>query len=38
MKKNFIVGFEVFTAMVTKSIIFWHMTPCNSMDYTASYP
>jgi hypothetical protein len=23
------VGFEVFTAVVLKSIIFWDVTPCN---------
>jgi branched-subunit amino acid transport protein len=38
------VGFEVFTAVVMKSIIFWDMTLCNplswcnSTDYMASYP
>jgi hypothetical protein len=37
----FCVGFEVFTVVVMKSIIFWDMTPCsllscNSMNYTAS--
>jgi hypothetical protein len=32
--KNYLfVGFEVFTAVVMKSIIFWDMT-----EYTASYP
>jgi hypothetical protein len=25
---SFILGFEVFTAMVTKSIIFWDVRPC----------
>jgi hypothetical protein len=24
------VGFEVFTAVVLKSIIFWDMTPCSA--------
>jgi hypothetical protein len=24
------VGFEVFTAVVLKSIIFWNMTPCSA--------
>jgi hypothetical protein len=24
-----VVGFEVFTAVVLKSIIFWDMTPCS---------
>jgi hypothetical protein len=28
------VGFEVFAAVVMKSIIFWDITPC-SPDYTA---
>jgi branched-subunit amino acid transport protein len=36
------VGFEVFTAVVMKSIIFWDVTPCslscNSTDYMASHP
>jgi hypothetical protein len=37
------VEFEVFTAVVLKSIIFWDMTflrnvGYNSTDYTASYP
>jgi hypothetical protein len=36
------LGFEVFTAVVMKSIIFWDMTPCNvgynSTDYTTPYP
>jgi hypothetical protein len=26
-----IVGFEVFTAMVLKSIFFWDMTPCSPL-------
>jgi hypothetical protein len=28
----FIVGFEVFTAVVMKSIIFWDMTPCSQLS------
>jgi hypothetical protein len=27
-----IVGFEVFTAVVMKSIIFWDMTPCSLLS------
>jgi hypothetical protein len=27
---NHCVGFEVFTAVVLKSIVFWDMTPCSS--------
>jgi hypothetical protein len=26
-------GFEVFTAVVMKSIIFWDMTPCSLLSY-----
>jgi hypothetical protein len=41
------VGFEVFTAVVIKRIIFWDVTPCSLLrcnrrfwgtDYTASHP
>jgi hypothetical protein len=28
----FNVGFEVFTAVVMKSIIFWDMTPCSPLS------
>jgi hypothetical protein len=28
------VGFEVFTAVVMKSIIFWDMTPCSTLSCT----
>jgi hypothetical protein len=31
------VGFEVFTAMVMKSIIFWDMTPCNPLSCTRRF-
>jgi hypothetical protein len=27
------VGFEVFTAVVMKSIIFWDMTPCSPLSF-----
>jgi hypothetical protein len=27
--KSVVVGFEVFTEVVLKSIIFWDMTPCS---------
>jgi hypothetical protein len=27
------VGFEVFTAVVMKSIIFWDMTPCSPVSF-----
>jgi hypothetical protein len=30
-----IVGFEVFTAVVMKSIISWDMTPCSSTSLLA---
>jgi hypothetical protein len=35
---SFYVGFEVFTAVVVKSIFFLRNVGCNSTDYTASYP
>jgi hypothetical protein len=28
------VGFEVFTAVVLKSIFFWDMTPCSALSCT----
>jgi hypothetical protein len=31
LMKYYIVGFEVFTAVVMKSIIFWDMTPCSPL-------
>jgi hypothetical protein len=46
-KQSLYLGFEVFTAVVMNSIIFWDIAPCspflrnvgwNSTDYTASYP
>jgi hypothetical protein len=27
------VGFEVFTAVVMKSVIFWDVTPCSLLSY-----
>jgi hypothetical protein len=30
---NNLVGFEVFTAVVMKSIIFWDMTPCSLLSF-----
>jgi hypothetical protein len=32
-----IVGFEVFTAVVNKSIIFWAMTPCSPLSCTRRF-
>jgi hypothetical protein len=29
-----VVGFEVFTAVVLKSIFFWDMTPCSALSGT----
>jgi hypothetical protein len=31
LTSTFVVGFEVFTAVVMKSIIFWDMTPCSPL-------
>jgi hypothetical protein len=31
------VGFEVFTAVVMKSIIFWDMTPCNPLSFNRRF-
>jgi hypothetical protein len=31
------VGFEVFTAVVLKSIIFWDMTPCSPQSCTRRF-
>jgi hypothetical protein len=33
-KRKKFVGFEVFTAVVMKSIIFWDMTPCSQLSCT----
>jgi hypothetical protein len=30
-------GFEVFTVVVMKSIIFWNMTPCSPLSYTRRF-
>jgi hypothetical protein len=32
------VGFEVLTAVVVKSYIFWDVKPCSMTDCTALYP
>jgi hypothetical protein len=31
-KPNTYIGFEVFTAVVMKSIVFWDMTPCSPLS------
>jgi hypothetical protein len=31
------VGFEVFTAVVFKSIVFWDMTPCSPLSYNRHF-
>jgi hypothetical protein len=31
------VGFEVFTAVVMKSVIFWDMTPCSPLSCTRRF-
>jgi hypothetical protein len=31
------VGFEVFTAVVMKSIIFWDITPCSLLSFNRSF-
>jgi hypothetical protein len=31
------VGFEVFTAVVMKSIIFWDMTPCSPLIFNRRF-
>jgi hypothetical protein len=31
------VGFEVFTAVVMKSIIFWDMTPCSPSSFNRGF-
>jgi hypothetical protein len=32
-KLNFYVGFEVFTAVIMKSLIFWDMRPCSPLSF-----
>jgi hypothetical protein len=32
INNNYFVGFEIFTAVVMKSIIFWDMTPCSLLS------
>jgi hypothetical protein len=34
---NTVVGFEVFTAVVMKSIIFWDMMPCSTLSCTQRF-
>jgi hypothetical protein len=31
------VGFEVFTPVVMKSIIFWDMTPCSPLSFNRNF-
>jgi hypothetical protein len=31
------VGFEVFTVVVTKSIIFWDITPCSPLSFNRRF-
>jgi hypothetical protein len=31
------VGFEILTAVVMKSIIFWDMTPCSSLSFNQRF-
>jgi hypothetical protein len=33
----FLVGFEVYTAVVLKSIFFWDMTPCSALSGTRRF-
>jgi hypothetical protein len=33
----YVVGFEVFTAVVMKSIIFWDMTPCSPLSFNRRF-
>jgi hypothetical protein len=35
--KENIVGFEVFTAVVMKSIFFWDMTPCSPLSFNRRF-
>jgi hypothetical protein len=35
--KIYDVGFEVFTAVVMKSIIFWDMTPCSPLSFNRCF-
>jgi hypothetical protein len=37
MNKESNVGFEVFTAVVTKSTIFWDITPCSPSDVSEEH-
>jgi hypothetical protein len=36
-KEFMFVGFEVFTAVVSKSIFFWDMTPCSALSCTRRF-
>jgi hypothetical protein len=31
------LGFEVFTAVIMKSIIFWDMTPCSPLSFNRRF-
>jgi hypothetical protein len=33
LRSTVLVGFEVFTAVVMKSVIFWDMTPCSPLSF-----
>jgi hypothetical protein len=35
--KGIFVGFEVFTAVVMKSIIFWDMMPCSPLSFNRRF-
>jgi hypothetical protein len=37
LKNSYFVGFEVFTAVVLKSIVFWDMTPCSALSGTRRF-
>jgi hypothetical protein len=37
MKAIGYVGLEVFTAVVIKCIIFWHMTPCSPLSFNRRF-
>jgi hypothetical protein len=37
LKIQRVVGFEVFTAVVLKSIFFWDMTPCSALSGTRRF-
>jgi hypothetical protein len=37
VNREIFVGFEVFTAVVVKSIIFWDMTPCGPLSFNRRF-